>query len=325
MTSRTAVIGAGIAGLSCARVLRRAGHFVEVFEAEPTIAGRMATMRIGVVPYDHGAQYVSCRGAHFREFINELKANGYAADWSPKIRAGSEAETRHATGWMVGVPGMSSLVRPLAEGVKITTGRRVYTIARENRGWTIWFDDQTSVPGFHAVAICAPAPQARLMLGPLTELSDRISKARMSPCWALLARLDDRHLPEPDVYSDMSEVIRWVARNNTKPNRKARGETIVVHASPAWTRETEDADPKAVAEEMWDEVCHVFGLPPVRPSQMTAHLWKHGLVEQALGESYVFSGEDKVGCAGDWCLGRLSEHGYESGFALGRAIVSALD
>ncbi len=296
-----------------------------MFEAERIIAGRMATMRIGTVPYDHGAQYVTSRSANFREFVEELKASGYAAPWSPKIRASSDEETRHASGWTVGVPGMSSLVRPLAEGVKITTGQRVYTIAREGKGWTIWFDDQTSVGGFHGVAICVPAPQARLMLGPLSELADRISKARMSPCWALMARLDDRCLPEQDVYSDMSEVIRWVARNNTKPGRSTRGETIVVHASPAWTRETEDADPQAVAGEMWDEVCHVFGLPPVRPSQMTAHLWQHGLVDQALGESYVFSGDDKVGCAGDWCLGRLSEHAYESGFALGRAMVAALD
>ena len=57
---------------------------------------------------------------------------------------------------------------------------------------------------------------------------------------------------------------------------------------------------------------------------MTAYLWKHGLVDQSLGESYVFSSQHNVGAAGDWCLGRLAEHAFDSGSGLGRAIVAAL-
>ena len=30
--------------------------------------------------------------------------------------------------------------------------------------------------------------------------------------------------------------------------------------------------PKTIAEELWSEVSHVLGLPPVSPSRMTAHL-----------------------------------------------------
>ena len=58
---------------------------------------------------------------------------------------------------------------------------------------------------------------------------------------------------------------------------------------------------------------------------MTAHLWRYGLVEEALGESYVYSSEDRVGVAGDWCLGRMAEHVLESGEGLGHAINSSLD
>lgn len=325
MTSRTAVIGAGLAGLSCARVMRRAGHYVEVFEADRIIGGRMATMRIGLVPYDHGAQYITSRSARFREFIQELTASGYVAPWTPQVKSGDGTEGATVANWHVGVPGMSSIVRPLAESVRIHTGRSVHTISRDQKGWHIWFEDQISVGPFAAVAICVPAPKAQLLLGPLEDMSDQLTRARMSPCWALMVRLDERVLPDQDVYSDMSEVVRWIARNNTKPGRTTRGETVVVHASPSWTRETEDADPEVVAEEMWGEVSHIFGLPPVRPSQMTAHLWKHGLVESSLGESFVFSTEAAVGVAGDWCLGRLAEHAFESGYGLGRAITQALD
>ena len=68
----------------------------------------------------------------------------------------------------------------------------------------------------------------------------------------------------------------------------------------------------------------MLDLPPVRPVQMAAVLWQHGLVDASLGESYIYSSKDKVGLAGDWCLGRLAEHAYDSGLMLGRAIVDSL-
>lgn len=319
-----AVIGAGLAGLACARVLRRAGFFVEVFEQDRIIGGRMATTRVGLVTFDHGAQYVIARSSLFKSYLEELAAGGYASRWEPKTSSG-EQQGVQLLPWYVGTPGMSSVVRPLAESVRIHASRKAHTIGRRDKGWHIWFEDETSVGPFAAIAVAVPAPQALLLLGRLDELADPLARVRMSPCWALMARLDERLLPEPDVYSDMSEVIRWVGRNSSKPSRSGRGETVVVHASQTWSRETEDADPDAVAEELWGEVSHVLGLPPVRPSLMTAHLWRHGLVDSSLGESFVFSTEHKVGAAGDWCLGRLAEHAFESGHGLGKAIVNALD
>lgn len=329
MTFRTAVIGAGLAGLSCARVLRRAGSYVDVFERERIIGGRIATSRAGMVNYDHGAQYLTARSSVFKDYVSELVATGYASKWEPRTMIGGPDEvhepvTTHATGWFVGTPGMSSIVRPLAEGVRIHTSRNVHTIEREEKGWSIWFDDQTKEGPFKAVAVTVPAPQARLLLGPVAHLADTLGKVRISPCWALMVRLEEPIFPPQDVFSDMSDVIRWVALNNTKPGRSARGETVVVHASLAWSRETEDIDPEMIANDLWDEVSNVLGLPPTRPAHMAAHLWQHGIVEASLGESFIFSSEHNVGIAGDWCLGRLAEHAYESGTGLGRAIVNSI-
>jgi predicted NAD/FAD-dependent oxidoreductase len=140
-----------------------------------------------------------------------------------------------------------------------------------------------------------------------------------------MVRLDDRVLPVQDVFSDMSDVVRWVARNNAKPGRPPRGDHIIIHASPGWTRETEDVEPEVVALELWNEVCNLLSLPPKRPAQLSAHIWRYGLVDDALGETFVFSRDLRVGVAGDWCLGRLAEHAFESGSGLGRAIVESLE
>ncbi|MEO0800258.1 MAG: FAD-dependent oxidoreductase, partial [Pseudomonadota bacterium] len=186
------------------------------------------------------------------------------------------------------------------------------------------FDDETSQGPYAAIAVAIPAPQAALILGPLQDLAHRVSRVRMAPCWALMVQLDAPALPQFDVYSDMSQVIRWIGRNNSKPGRQARGETVVVHASQNWTKETDDAEPEIVAEELWSEVCHLLGLPPNRPQRMSAHLWQNGLVDQPLGESYLLDSESLVGVAGDWCSGRLAEHAFVSGTRLGKALVNSI-
>lgn len=313
-----------MAGLSCARTLRRAGFFVEVFEQDSMIGGRLATMRLGTETFDHGAQYLTARSKDFKAYLDEVTALGYAARWNPRSQLNGEEGGGQMLPWFVGTPGMASLVRPMTESVRIHTARKVHTLDRKDKGWHVWFEDETSVGPFHAVAVTVPAAQARLLLGQLDEISQPLSRVRMMPVWALMVRLDDKTLPDQDVYSDMSEVIRWIARNNTKPSRGGRGENIVVHASPSWSRAAEDAEPETIAEELWGEVSHVLGLPPVRPVRMTAHLWSHGLVDHSLGETFIYSRDHKVGVAGDWCLGRLAEHAFESGNRLGKAIIESL-
>lgn len=325
MTLKVAVIGAGLAGLTCARNLRRAGHFVEVFEQERVIGGRLATARVGLESFDYGAQYVTSRTSDFRAFIDEVAGLGYAARWTPRSKISGPEGGGQMLPWYVGTPGMASIVRPLTESLRIQTTRKVHTLEKVDKGWRIWFDDETNVGPFAAVAVAVPAPEARLLLGRVEELSSMMSRVRMAPCWALMIQFEERVLPEQDVFSDMNETIRWIARNNTKPGRSARGESIVIHASPAWSRETEDVDPDTIADELWNEASHALGLPPVRPSRKAAHLWRNGLVEQALGETFLYSDAQKVGAAGDWCLGRLSEHAYESGQGLARAIIASLD
>ena len=159
MTHRIAIIGAGMASLSCARTLRRAGFYVEIFEGDRVVGGRMGTSRLGVVPFDHGAQYVSVRSNRFRTYV--------------------------------GAPGMSALMRPLAESVRVHTNRRVHTLQRIDKGWHLWFDDQTSSGPFAAVAVAVRAPEASLILGrEAPDVADQIGGVRFSPCWALIIRLE---------------------------------------------------------------------------------------------------------------------------------------
>jgi oxygen-dependent protoporphyrinogen oxidase len=58
-TTRVAIIGAGISGLTCAYELQKAGFHVEVFEKEPYVGGRMSSRAKEDHSFDLGAQIVS--------------------------------------------------------------------------------------------------------------------------------------------------------------------------------------------------------------------------------------------------------------------------
>ena len=62
-----AVVGAGIAGVACARTLVQAGHKVTVFEREAAPGGRMASIDTAFGRFDSGAQYFTVRDARFAQ------------------------------------------------------------------------------------------------------------------------------------------------------------------------------------------------------------------------------------------------------------------
>ncbi len=324
MKSRVAVIGAGLAGLTCARTLRRAGISAEVFEEDSSIGGRVATMCLGADRFDHGAQYLSAHSGRFQSYLKEIADLGYADAWAPRVAPGADALRSADDPWIVGKPGMSSMVRPLAEGTRVTLGQRVQSLERRGNGWHLWFEGDTSAGPFEAVAITIPAADAVRLLGRVDKLAEPLTKVRMQPCWALMVRIDDKNFPEQDVFLNVSDAVRWIARDNTKPGREPNGEALVVHASPAWSLAAVGADAEDVSEELWNEVGEILDLSPIRPSRMVAHLWRHGVVEQALGQTHLYCSESRLGLAGDWCLGGFAEHAFESGGHLGQAIATAI-
>ncbi len=69
-----AVIGAGVAGLAAAGVLRAAGLRVELLEAAPQAGGRAHTTMIAGHPFDHGASWL--HAAHRNPLVTLAQAAG---------------------------------------------------------------------------------------------------------------------------------------------------------------------------------------------------------------------------------------------------------
>lgn len=95
MNADIVVVGAGIAGLTTAHELRRAGRDVRVLEAEDHVGGRMATLRRDGFLIDTGAE--------------QLPTRGYEATWELLARLGlgcgdAPRIGRHLAVWRDGRP-----------------------------------------------------------------------------------------------------------------------------------------------------------------------------------------------------------------------------
>ena len=102
--ARIAVIGAGMAGLSCAKHLSEHGVHTTIFEKSRGLGGRLATRRADSgIAFDHGAQFIAARSTLFGNMVNEAIRNGAADYWRPvNLNEGSFGSDDWVVGERVG-------------------------------------------------------------------------------------------------------------------------------------------------------------------------------------------------------------------------------
>ena len=317
------MIGAGLAGLACARDLQAAGLAVRLFDKGRAAGGRLATRRAEAagarLQFDHGAQYVRAEGAELAATLAELGARAWPDE-----------------GRVVGVPGMSALARRLAEGLSLTTGRHALALAGVPGEWRVRHADAARVrPGaavpehelaedgpFTAAVVAVPAPQAIPLLAPHAPgFAAALEAVRFAPCWTVMAAFPGR-LALGDTLRPAASPIGWAARDSSKPGRDGLAECWVVQATPAWTREHLEDPPARVIDELLAALAELAGPLPA-PIHREAHRWRYALVETPLGSPCLWDPSARLGVAGDGCIAGRAEAAWDSGRALARAILRA--
>lgn len=323
-----AVIGAGISGLACARQLADAGCAVTVFDKGRGLGGRLATRRVDGLQFDHGAQYATARDVAFRDALDVLADAATVAPWHAAWAMLGEAGVSRAapseTRW-VGTPGMSALVRPLAYGLDVRRATRIAALAHDDdEGWLLTDGDAVAHGPYDRLVITAPAPQARELLGPYARRFPQMDGVRYAPCWAVMAAWN-QPLPLPfDGAWVEDAVLGLAARDASKPERPPGSpDCWVLHATPAWSRGTLEDPPDAVAARVLDRFLALTGVSE-SVMHLSAHRWRHALVEQAAGVPYLIDPALGLALAGDWCLGPRIELAFLSGHHLGGALAEDL-
>jgi hypothetical protein len=312
-----AVVGAGLAGLACARALHEAGIPVRVFESQRAPGGRLATRRFAAASFDHGAQYLTASEADFRSLLERAAGAGCAATWQPQWpqRNGGEAL------W-VGTPGMAALARYFAADLDVEYGTRIVRFVSGSRGWTLLDDRGAAHADYSAIAIALPAPAAAALATGCTPLATHVRMVPMAPCWAVMVAFEEPLPGVADAGFTGDPVLGWYARNSSKPGREA-SEAFVLHASPGWSRVEFDQPPPNVQQALLERFSEHLGRALPRALVADAYRWRHARVEAPLGESCLLDRDAGIGFCGDWCLEARAEAAWRSGAALGAKLAEA--
>lgn len=307
------IIGAGMAGLACADVLKAADHSVSLFDKGRGPGGRMSTRRLqtslGEVTIDHGAQYFTARDPGFRKLVETWSDLEIAALWTA---AGPDA-------W-VGIPGMNAIVKQMASAHRVAWGHLVIGATLRNGSWWL-MSERGEIGPFDAVVLAIPAEQAAPILALHDFVMARVAlMARSQPCWTGMFVFDRPLDGLPSVIRNRADIA-WATRNSAKPGRPVP-EAWVVQASAAWSSERLEYAPDRIAELLLEILAGIAGSVVPQPVVASAHRWRYAL-SAGTGDGALWNPDLKLGVCGDWLLGPRVECAWLSGQMLARLCIGS--
>ncbi|TVQ29801.1 MAG: hypothetical protein EA376_14710 [Phycisphaeraceae bacterium] len=345
------VIGAGVAGVACARTLQNAGRGVALFDRGRGPGGRLSTRRAPIdddltIHFDHGAPAFSAASARFSAIVDDWIELGLCARWRPR-RAVWRADALHAIenepALIVGVPTMGAICRRLAEGLDIRSGANVELLERIDGGWLVRMTDsdgQASAHGpFVCVVVAAPPPQALPLIAlHAGELAEQLTKIEMRTTWALMLRIEDPTPEAPDMIEiEGDPVIERIIRDDAKPGRTPdQGHSRwVVHATHAWSAARRDHSQRQIVDELAPASLALLGrlagrpIDPAQTRHAAAHRWGAARPMNPLSADCLFDRELGLGVCGDCFEPHAGASGVEaahlSGLATSERLLKCLE
>ena len=307
---KIAIIGAGMAGLTCATRLSAAGHEVSVFDKGRGPGGRMASRRVEhggeTFRFDHGAQYFTAREMAFQTQVRAWEADGIVARWPA---AKDDA-------W-VGTPAMNAPIRAMADALGVRFDTRITGLVAERGGWRL-VGEGAPDDRFDAAVVAVPAEQVAPLLAPhMPDFAEDARDVTSEPCWTAMVAFDGK-VDAPDTLREEG-AIGWAARNSAKPGRDAEQECWVIQANPRWSRAQLEREAENIGEELLAHFARAVGdLPPVLFS--TAHRWRYAMCEKNDAGSR-WDDAQRIGVCGDWLSGPRVENAFLSGADLATKIM----
>lgn len=307
---KVGIVGAGIAGLACANLLRTKGIDVRLFDKGRKPGGRTSTLELCDMAWDFGAPCLTATGADFQEQVSAWARAGLLAPW-PGGPAGA----------LVGVPSMSTLVEHQRLSHDARFGALVQKIETDGASWYVAGPSLYDGP-FAAIAIATPAEQAVSLLAPHDPgMAYEPAMARSRPCWTLMAAFSEPLAGLPDFLPEDGDIA-LAARNNSKPGR-GPAECWVVQASTDWSARHLHRTGAAVAMDLFLLFERLAGARLPHPSFLKAHRWRYAHGNGRRCQS-LWNPELRLGTCGDWCSGSQIEDAWRSGRNLAEKIAGRL-
>jgi renalase len=324
-SAETIVIGAGLAGLTAALGLSRAGRSVMVLDKGRGVGGRLATRRIGDATLDHGAQFFTVRGDAFREVITAAQSDGVVDIWCHGFD-GDDGYPRFYC-----PAGMTALAKWMADKIRdtggtITTDERASAIEPTDTGWRVSLEAGTSIAASNLIAT-PPVPQTLELLraGEVVldaSVTNALEAIAYKPTLALLITLDGPSavLPPGGIQNTEDDLFTFIADNYHKG--VSATSALTFHVNGSVSTDHWDDNPAILIAKLLAEAAPWIGDAPIVDVELKK--WKYAGPYTPHPERCVVARTEPghLVLAGDAFGGPKVEGAFNSGQAAAAAIGS---
>ena len=331
-----AVIGAGIAGLTCAQQLHQAGYAVMVLEKSRGVGGRVATRRLPPTWADHGTCYLSPQDESFRQWVEWLVAQGILHIWTEQIyelTTGGKLQAPIAPYPRYASPlGLTAIAKVLATGLAIEYGQRVRHLQPTGNTWHLTCassgpDASPLVIEAKAVVVAIPAPQAVALIQSEWDVNlyDRLRTVEFAPCLSAIALYGADQQPAAPALGwqgvrVQGSDVAWIGLDSSKQAQPSLPVLVVQSTAEFAIRHLETADLQpvgqqllATASQLADWFC--------RPTLLQVHRWRYAFAIAPWPDPYLMATTPlPLFCTGDWCGGNRVESAWLAGQATAHSL-----
>jgi renalase len=287
VTTDVLIVGAGVSGLSCAKVLVAAGKKVCLLERSRGVGGRCATRRVEGQSVDHGLVFFHGRDPDFLEALRDVPGHWLERWPTAVLGAGTPCQPNafvHGARRMAHADGMSAFPKHLAAGLDVALETEVKGIELVDDGIRVLATRCSEPAAFvgRNIVLALAGPQALSLLEcPILSASGATARALLAmmpsvPCATVIALYPlDIGLPSWDIwYPEASAVLTLISHDSAKREHPSNI-ALVLQARPVWSSQVTSTDESQWAPQLLREAASVIGPWVARPKTWQAHLWRH--------------------------------------------------
>lgn len=319
-----AIVGSGMAGLTCATSLQLSCPKVTLFEQAFHPGGRMSTYRKKGHEFDDGLQYFTALDERFQFTLEPWLEEGVIAEWQGwcvDLDAGNFLRRDEPAKRYVAVPRMNALMAYLAQLCEIEYGCRVSTIKLTDQGKCLLDQFGRELGTYDRVILAMPPSASKPLLETIeTPVMQELELVSMTAVWSLLMSFEN----STGLFFDSAFVAKspldWISRNTSKPGRTGR-ESWVAVSTPEWTEQYAQYGKHEIRELLYEAFTDAVGGLLEEPEYMDMKHWPDAKTIQVAGKEYLYDADLGIGLCGDWCLGTRLESAFLSGLAMANRIL----
>ena len=292
------VVGAGIAGLSCARALVDGGARVRVVERGRVVGGRLASKRYDGRYADIGAAYLVADDPDFAAQVGSWQADGLARPWTDTLRVYPGGTDSTGPMRWAAPGGLRSLAADLADGLDVRLSTALDAVPADA----------------DAVVLAMPGPQA-LRLSPPPAVAAAARAQSWRPVIAAVLTYPSRSWGDlRGAFVNEHPVLANVCDDG---DRRGDGAPVLVAHSTAGLAAEHLDHPETAGPILAAAVGELLGLPAT--PEVHVHRWTYA-VPATVDAPYAADG--RVWLCGD-AFGRPRvQTAWLSGRAVARALLS---